>query len=47
MYWILRIWFLAKRGQLPEDPVTFVVKDYRSYIVGFVGLILVALASTG
>lgn len=46
-YWILRIWFLAKRGELPEDPVTFVVTDSKSYLVGFAGLILFFLASTG
>ena len=27
LYWVSRIWFLAKRGELPGDPVEFAVRD--------------------
>lgn len=31
MYWILRVWFLAGRGELDEDPIVFAIKDKVSY----------------
>lgn len=34
LYWISRIWFLAKRGDLPGDPVAFAVRDPVSWISG-------------
>lgn len=36
VYWISRIWFLAKRGELPGDPVVFALKDRHSLILGVV-----------
>jgi len=35
-YWIARVWLLACRGQLHEDPVTFALKDRASYAAGAV-----------
>lgn len=41
LYWILRVWFLALRGELPYDPVIFAIRDRVSYIVvGAIGVIL-------
>jgi len=41
IYWITRIWFLAKRGWVDHDPIVFALMDIRSYIVaGFVSIIL-------
>lgn len=34
LYWVSRIWFLAKRGQLPGDPVAFAVRDPVSWLSG-------------
>lgn len=34
LYWISRIWLLARRGQLHDDPVLFAVRDRVSYLVG-------------
>jgi 4-hydroxybenzoate polyprenyltransferase len=34
LYWITRIWFLAHRGDLSDDPVLFAVTDLRSYVAG-------------
>ncbi len=42
MYWISRIWLLAHRGELHDDPVLFAIKDRVSYVVGaLVALVLV------
>jgi 4-hydroxybenzoate polyprenyltransferase len=32
MYWVLRVWFLAVRGELDEDPIVFAIKDQISYL---------------
>lgn len=45
LYWITRIWFLAARGKLHDDPVVFAVKDPASYIVGALILALLFGAS--
>ena len=34
MYWITRLWFVAKRGKLSEDPIVFALKDKVSLITG-------------
>jgi len=41
LYWITRLWLLAYRGPVVEDPLVFTLKDPASYTVGAViGLIL-------
>lgn len=44
LYWLSRIWLLANRGDLIEDPVLFALKDKVSYIVMLVCLVSVLLA---
>lgn len=34
MYWINRIWMMARRGEVEGDPVAFAIKDRRSILVG-------------
>lgn len=34
LYWISRVWFLAHRGQMHDDPTVFAFKDWVSYVVG-------------
>lgn len=36
LYWVSRIWLLANRGLISEDPVLFAVKDRLSYLVGLI-----------
>ncbi|HEX7070086.1 MAG TPA: hypothetical protein VF190_04745, partial [Rhodothermales bacterium] len=36
LYWITRIWLLAHRGKLQQDPLLFTVRDPASYAVGAV-----------
>ena len=45
MYWIGRIWLIAGRGELHQDPVVFATRDRISYLVFGVGMLtfLVAL----
>ena len=45
LYWIGRIWMLAQRGDLLEDPVLYAVKDFKSYVVAALALAIIAAAS--
>jgi 4-hydroxybenzoate polyprenyltransferase len=41
IYWIMRIWLLAARGDLHDDPVLFALKDRFSYLMA--GVVVSAL----
>jgi len=45
LYWITRLWFLAQRGELPDDPVRFAIHDKASYAVAAVVALVVLAAS--
>lgn len=45
MYWITYLWLKAKRGELNEDPILFVILDRASLIIGGLVLVLFVLAS--
>jgi 4-hydroxybenzoate polyprenyltransferase len=48
LYVIGRIWVLAKRRELPDDPVLFIIKDWRSHLMGaFVVAIMLAARHIG
>jgi 4-hydroxybenzoate polyprenyltransferase len=42
LYWNSRIWLLAHRKKLHDDPIVFALKDKQSW---FIGLILLAIAT--
>lgn len=43
LYQMARIWFLARRGDMPDDPLVFMIRDWRSQVTGLlVAVILVA-----
>lgn len=44
LYWVTRVWFLAAREQLDDDPVVFALKDRLSYGVGIAAVVFVAAA---
>jgi len=44
IYWITRMWLLAGRGQMHDDPIIFTFKDRASYAVGFIVLLIIAAA---
>jgi 4-hydroxybenzoate polyprenyltransferase len=45
LYWITRMWFLAQRGWLHDDPLVFALQDRASYFVGFLTLLVLWLAT--
>ena len=45
LYWVLRVWFIALRGDLHHDPVVFALRDKGSYAVATAILIVLFLAS--
>ena len=44
LYWISRVWFLACRQQLADDPVLFAIKDRISLIAGLVVIAVLAVS---
>jgi 4-hydroxybenzoate polyprenyltransferase len=32
LYWIGRVWLLARRGQIHDDPIVFAIRDRTSYV---------------
>ncbi|MFC1642416.1 UbiA family prenyltransferase [Myxococcota bacterium] len=44
LYWLSRVWLLAGRGQMQDDPVKFALKDKHSLACGVVVAALVVLA---
>jgi 4-hydroxybenzoate polyprenyltransferase len=47
LYWVSRIWFVAKRGELPGDPVAYAVRDRVSFAVGALVVLVLAIAVRG
>lgn len=44
VYWLNRVWLLASRGKLDEDPVVFAMEDGMSLVVGAAVVIVALLA---
>jgi 4-hydroxybenzoate polyprenyltransferase/phosphoserine phosphatase len=44
LYWISRLWFLASRKELDEDPILFAVRDRHSYVAGAIMFAVLILA---
>ncbi len=47
LYWVSRVWLLARRGQMHDDPVVFALRDRVSYLVGGLALAVGATAALG
>ena len=45
LYWVSRIWFIAHRGQMTDDPVAFAVRDWVGYAVGALTFLVMWLAT--
>ena len=45
LYIVVRIWILARRGQMHDDPVVFMLSDWRSQIMIAAGAALVLVAA--
>ena len=44
LYWISRLWLVAHRGQLDDDPVIFAIRDRVSRLVALAVVVLLVLA---
>jgi 4-hydroxybenzoate polyprenyltransferase/phosphoserine phosphatase len=44
LLWLSRLWLLASRGQLDDDPVVYAITDKRSLLLGLLVVIVVFLA---
>lgn len=45
LYQMARIWFMARRGNMPDDPLIFMIRDWRSLFMGLV-VVLIMVAAT-
>jgi 4-hydroxybenzoate polyprenyltransferase len=44
-YWKLRVWILARRGEISQDPVSYALRDRVTWALIAVSTVIVALAS--
>jgi len=44
-YWVMRIWIIAARGQVDEDPISFAIQDKQSWLTTVVLFFIFALAA--
>jgi len=44
IYWLNRVWLLASRGELDDDPVVFAMRDGMSLAVGAAVAVVALLA---
>jgi 4-hydroxybenzoate polyprenyltransferase/phosphoserine phosphatase len=44
LLWLFRLWLLASRGDLHEDPVVYAITDSRSLLLGFLVAVIVLSA---
>ncbi len=47
VYWVSRVWLLARRGKMHDDPVVFALRDRVSYAIGAAALLVGAVAAIG
>lgn len=45
LYWIIRVWLIAHRGEMHDDPIIFTVKDKASYLLGLIMIGIMIAAS--
>ncbi|WP_148663298.1 UbiA family prenyltransferase [Bosea vaviloviae] len=45
LYQISRVWFLARRGTMPDDPLVFMIRDWRSQVTGALVLLIMVAAT--
>ena len=44
LYMTMRVWILARRDEMHDDPVVFIIRDWRSQLVAAFGGLLIVLA---
>jgi hypothetical protein len=45
LYQMARVWFLARRNEMPDDPLVFMIRDWRSQLTGLLVLAIMVAAS--
>jgi hypothetical protein len=45
LYWISRMWLLAHRGRIDQDPIVATVRDPVSYVIGALVALVLYVAS--
>lgn len=45
LFWVSRVWLIAHRGAMHDDPVVFAIKDWVSYFIGGLTLAVLWLAT--
>jgi hypothetical protein len=45
LYVIARIWVLAHRGEVSDDPLVFLIKDWRSHLMALVIIAIMVAAA--
>ena len=40
LYWVSRIWLLARRGLVHDDPLVFALRDKVTYAIAMIGLLI-------
>lgn len=45
LYWISRVWLRTFRGQMPDDPIVFAIKDRLSWVLVILSFLLAAAAN--
>ena len=45
LFWISRVWLLAHRGEMHDDPIVFALKDRVSHVIGGLTLVMLWLAN--
>ncbi len=46
LYWVVRVWFIAKRRCLHDDPIVFALKDPVSYATAITAVVIVFLSAS-
>lgn len=44
LYMTMRIWILARRDEMHDDPIVFIIRDWRSQLVAAIGAVLLVAA---
>src|SRR6185437_1759276 len=44
LYLTMRVWILARRGEMDEDPVVFIIRDWRSQLMVGAGAVMLLAA---
>jgi 4-hydroxybenzoate polyprenyltransferase len=44
LYVLARLWVLARRGQMSDDPLMFIIRDWRSQLMGVITICLILAA---